>query len=103
MRTLVENSSPSVRVHSAPVAPRSCASFTADCASSVSSIGSGGRPADRHFVNANGGDAYADRDALSFLSADANAFIERKIAAHHAHVLQRLRPVADERCALHRA
>src|SRR5262249_4734754 len=36
------------------------------------------------------------RDALAVFAAGADAFIELQVVAHHAHVLERFRPVADQ-------
>src|SRR4051812_25713658 len=44
----------------------------------------------------------ADRDALSFLAARADARIERQIVADHGHARERIRTVADQRRAFHR-
>ena len=55
-----------------------------------------------HAVDLDGRDADADRHALPFLAADADAFVELEIVAHHADVLQRFRTVADQRGVAHR-
>ena len=53
-------------------------------------------------IDLDGRNADAHRHALAFLAADADAFVELQIVAHHAHVLQRLRSVAGEHGAAHR-
>ena len=53
-------------------------------------------------VDLDGRDADADRHALPFLAADADAFVQLQIVAHHADVLQRFGTVADQRRAAHR-
>ena len=61
------------------------------------------RPADRHAVDVHGRNADADRHALAFFAAHADAFIELQIVAHHAHVFQGFRAVADQRGSAHGA
>src|SRR5437762_9561681 len=56
-----------------------------------------------HPVDFDGRDAYPHRHALAFLAAHSDAFIEMQVVAHHADVLQRFRPVADETGVAHRA
>src|SRR5215472_18060433 len=46
--------------------------------------------------------AYADRHALAFLAAGADAVVELQIVPHHRDPRQHIGPVADERRALQR-
>src|SRR5690349_146583 len=55
-----------------------------------------------HLVDLDGRDPDAYGHALPFLAADADAFVELKVVAHHADILQSLGTVADQRGALHR-
>ena len=52
--------------------------------------------ADSHFVEFNGGHAYAYGDALSSFAAGANAFVEFEVVADHGDVLECFRPIADQ-------
>src|SRR5437899_3226552 len=58
---------------------------------------------DRHAIDLDGRNADANRHALPFLTARADAFIQLQIVADHADVLQRFRTVADQRGVAHRA
>ena len=60
------------------------------------------RSPDGHAVDAHGRNAHAHRHALAFLAADADAFVELQIVAHHADVLHRFGTVADQRRVAHR-
>src|SRR5690242_3421056 len=60
------------------------------------------RAADRHLLDAQRRLPDAHRHALTFLPAHADAAIQRHIVADHRHVLERFRPAADQRRALHR-
>src|SRR5258708_3632817 len=62
-----------------------------------------GGAANRHAVKLDSRNAHTDGNALPFLAADADAFVELEIVAYHADVLQRFRSVADERRAAHGA
>src|SRR6185295_15189264 len=54
------------------------------------------RAPDREAINPQSRLADADRDALTFLSASADARIEAHVVADHGHMGQRIRPVANE-------
>src|SRR5437868_3496005 len=54
------------------------------------------RTADGHLVDFDGRDADAHGDALAFLAAGADAFVEPQVVADHADVFQRLGTVADQ-------
>ena len=90
MRTPAENSSPSASVHSASVAPSSSARRVAADAI-FQEFAHARRAPDRHAIDLHRRDADADRHALPFLPAHADAFVELQIVAHHAYVLERLR------------
>src|ERR1019366_6288895 len=53
-------------------------------------------------VDLDGGDSHPDRYALPVLATRADAFIQPQVVPHHADVLQRFRPVADQRRVAHR-
>src|ERR1035441_8314627 len=61
------------------------------------------RASNGHFVDLDGGDSHTHRHALPVLAAGADAFVQPQVVAHHTHVLQRFRPVADQRGIAHRA
>src|ERR1035438_2496547 len=118
-RPLAENSSPSLMVHSASVAPAASACWTISAARLVyvslgfcmllrASCGGGlggrrrlgacpttesRRAPHRHAIDPDGRDAHAHRHALPLLAANADAFVQLQIVAHHADVLQRFRSV----------
>src|SRR5512139_3506284 len=54
-------------------------------------------------VDADRGQSHTDGDGLSVLAAGANALVELQVIANHADALQDVRPVSDQRGALHRA
>src|SRR3954468_816104 len=58
------------------------------------------RPAHGESVDPQRGLADADRHALPFLAAGADAFVELEVVADHADARQYIGPVADERGAL---
>jgi hypothetical protein len=58
-----------------------------------------GRPADRESIDAQRRLPDADRHALTFLAADADAVIEFQIVADHAHAREYVRAIADQRGA----
>src|ERR1700722_13490495 len=55
------------------------------------------RAAYGHLVELDCWHANADRDALPVFAAGSDAFIHLEVVADHGDVLQRLRPVADQR------
>src|ERR1017187_2145206 len=57
----------------------------------------------RHAIDPDGRDAHAHRYALPLLAANADAFVQLQIVAHHADVLQRFRSDADQRGVAHGA
>src|SRR5471032_2429529 len=60
------------------------------------------RAANGHAVHAQGRLADADRHALAFLAAHADARIELHVVAYHRDAVQHFRTVADQRGALDR-
>src|SRR5260370_12775406 len=60
------------------------------------------RPSHRHPIDLDGRNSHAHGHALPFLAADADAFVETQVVAYHAHILQGLGTVADERGVAHR-
>src|SRR5262249_9498997 len=62
-----------------------------------------GAPSDGHAIDLDRRNAHTHGHALPFLAARADAFVELEVVAHHADVLQRLGPVADQGGVAHRA
>ncbi len=60
------------------------------------------RPTHRHPVQLDGRNSHAHRHALPILAAGPDPLVQLQVVAHHRHVLQRLRPVADQRGVAHR-
>jgi len=94
MRTLAENSSPSEMVHSASLAPGRQRAFTTSPAQFGKMVFAHPVPPTVIRSILMVGNAHPHRHALAFLAADAHAFVQPQVVAHHADVLERLGTIA---------
>src|SRR5580704_3727911 len=112
-RTPASSDSAETHKTSAALAPLRFASSSAQLASSISSVAirffpllfllSCAGAADRYAVDSNRRKPHSHRHRLAVLAAGADARVECQVVANHRDASQYVGPIADERCAFHRA